>query len=519
MGDASDITTAGGQLRPTGRVIQMRGDDDWSDPMPLTASQAVPAFPVDCLPPWAQLWTTELARETQTPPDLTAMLLLGSLATACGGRMRVRIRGNWFEPLNLFLLAVQPPGSRKSEVFKRHERPFVDWERAESERMAPLIAASASEFRAAEQRVSASETKLSKTLETHERMAAKQDLRDAIEARLAAEEAVPAMPRLLCSDVTTEQLARLLFEQGGRMAVWDAEGCGPFALMLGRYAEGGVANFEVFLRGHAGDSLRVDRVKREPIQVANPALSLVAMGQPELLRSLGERREARGLGLLARVLWFVPESTVGSRQIEPEPMAAHAEADFSGCITTLLKLPTGRDSAHTLELDAEAWPVLRELAARLEPQLGAGGTLEVIGDWCAKLAGAVARIAGLLHAAKHPESPWSVNVSAETMAAAAAVGEYLLAHARAAFEQMGTDPVVADAEYVLRWLRKEAVQTIGGRDLYRGVRGRFKRSTDLEPTLALLTEHGYLRMQDVPYCGTGRKPAPMYHVHPSVRSV
>jgi hypothetical protein len=85
-----------------------------------------------------------------------------------------------------------------------------------------------------------------------------QALATAADAALDAENThVPALPRLVADDVTPEAAASLLAEQGGRLAVLSAEG-GIFATMAGRYS-GGVPSLEVFLKGHAGDLLRVDR--------------------------------------------------------------------------------------------------------------------------------------------------------------------------------------------------------------------------------------------------------------------
>ena len=60
-------------------------------------------------------------------------------------------------------------------------------------------------------------------------------------------------------NVSPEQLARLLTEHAGRMAVLSPE-AEIFEILAGRYSEG--ANIGCFLKGHAGDALRVDRVGR-----------------------------------------------------------------------------------------------------------------------------------------------------------------------------------------------------------------------------------------------------------------
>ena len=77
-------------------------------------------------------------------------------------------------------------------------------------------------------------------------------------------------PRLWTGDVTPERLQNLLAEHGERMSVLSDEG-GIFEIMSGLY-NNGQANIDVFLKGHAGSSVRVDRGGRRIIK-KYPSLS------------------------------------------------------------------------------------------------------------------------------------------------------------------------------------------------------------------------------------------------------
>ena len=48
-----------------------------------------------------------------------------------------------FEPLNLFIVVVLPPGERKSPVFRRARRPLDEWEREVCMRVRPEYEAAA----------------------------------------------------------------------------------------------------------------------------------------------------------------------------------------------------------------------------------------------------------------------------------------------------------------------------------------------------------------------------------------
>ena len=129
---------------------------------------------------------------------------------------------------------------------------------------------------------------------------------------------MPPIPRLVADDVTPEAAASLLAEQKGRLAIISAEG-GIFDIIAGRY-NGNVPNMDLWLKGHSGDMIRVDRKGRRPEYIPRPALTLGLMIQPEVLSIIAAQRVFRGRGLLARFLYAMPVSRVGQRQIGPTPL-------------------------------------------------------------------------------------------------------------------------------------------------------------------------------------------------------
>ncbi len=82
---------------------------------------------------------------------------------------------------------------------------------------------------------------------------------------------VPVIPRLLADDATPEATATLLADHGGRIAIISTEG-GVFDTIAGRYAR--TVNMDVYLKGHSGDRLRVDRQGRPPQYIPSPALTM-----------------------------------------------------------------------------------------------------------------------------------------------------------------------------------------------------------------------------------------------------
>ncbi len=70
----------------------------------------------------------------------------------------------------------------------------------------------------------------------------------------------------------------------------------------------------MFLQGHAGSAIRVDRAGRMA-HVDRPALSFNLMIQPGLMSELAGSSGFRDSGLLARFLYAIPATNVGKRDV------------------------------------------------------------------------------------------------------------------------------------------------------------------------------------------------------------
>ena len=194
------------------------------------------------------------------------------------------------------------------------ERVFRDWERERSEALRPMIAAARNERKIAEATLDVLQRKAAK-LEGD----ARQQLCEQAEqlAKTLDASVVPISPRLLADDATAEVLARLLASHDGRMGVLSAEG-GSFDLMAGRYRSNKQSgNLDVYLKAHAGDTIRIDRVSRASDFIERPAVTFGLLVQPEVVAGLASHSGFRGLGLLARFLYSLPPSLIGKRKVRP----------------------------------------------------------------------------------------------------------------------------------------------------------------------------------------------------------
>ena len=150
----------------------------------------------------------------------------------------------------------------------------------------------------------------------------------------------------------------------------------------------------------------------------------------------------------------------------------------------------------TLEAHQEEKRFFEALEPRLADDLGDLGDLE---GWGGKYHGQVMRIAGILHCCLYAQQAAQVPLTAETMQAAETIGEYFLAHARAAFQIMGITEGqdTKDAKYILKRLEADGRTEISERDLDQLCNGKFKDVDSMEPGVNVLTGRGYVRIDRV----------------------
>jgi len=273
-----------------GDRLQILAEEEWAPPAAFR-SYLLPEFPRGVFPPWLERYADALAEATQTPRDLMGMLGLTVGAVASAKLVDVEVWDGWREPTNLFTATALRSGSRKTTVFERMCAPIEEYEALLIEETAEEVAEQQTRRRIYEGRLKKAEQQASKADDSDlDRLTA-----DAMQVAADLESIkVLVEPRLLVDDASPERLASILAEQGGRIALLSAEG-GIFDIIAGRYSQG-IPNLDVYLKGHAGDALRVDRVGRKADFVCRPALTTGLAIQPDVLKGLAGRPGFRGRG-------------------------------------------------------------------------------------------------------------------------------------------------------------------------------------------------------------------------------
>lgn len=431
----------------------------------------------------------DLARSTQTPPEMAALLGL-AVASGCICNVAcVRGYGDHTEPAPVWALVLSDPGTRKSAVLSELLRPILKWESERARDAKPEIGAAAHKRRLAEKRLRTLEDEISGAVESNGRTRLEEDA-----IRLAQEtESMPkpTAPVLLASEPTPEALARQMKENHGRALLASAEG-DALDIIQGRYS--GVKNYGVLLKGHAGDPIRAQRVGRPSDVIDRPALAVALCVQQAAVEQVWSDPQAEGRGLLARFAIIAPPDLVGSRDVRPDPIRASARAAWHSAIARLLSLPPCGDPDSeplVVNLSPEADRLYHAFQIRVESSL-ASGDLAERREWGSKLCGLVLRIALTLHAL----STWArggsladfKTISAETMRAAIAWADYLAAaerHARRSIAEPTEQRVIRRRVTLIR----ERGGSVSIRDWQRA--RSLDRASDAQAELEALVKAGH----------------------------
>ncbi len=482
----------------------------WPEPS-IPGVLKTPDIPCSILPGiWGE-FAQAVSDNTQTPPAIAVLAALGVLATLLQGRYEIDLKSHR-EVLALWCVSVSASGTRKSAVMGEFQAPPLHWEKLLRDRKKRDIVRNEAIRSTTLKRIEGLKQAASK---------AKGDEIKAIRADIEAEElAMPDVmraPILFTEDTTPETMQRLVSENGGRMAALSDEP-GLFRILGGLYSKGG-ASLDIFLKGHVGSSLKVERESRS-VFVSRPCISLSLMIQPDIVADLAGSNQFRASGLMARFFYAVPVSNVGKRDVRQRhiiPMRTR-EAYEAAVFDLLADYPpeAGADTKpKALYLDNLAEEAFLDFSQEIEDQQGEGGAFDAIRDWTSKLPGSTARVAALLELAA--TGLHATTVSLESMHQAIKLARLLLPHTRAAFGLLGADAVDADLIAVLKWIRCFQLKEFTQREAQKAMEHRFKTVDKLKKALDALKARDCIRVETKKPT-TGR-PSTVIRVNPLVLSM
>lgn len=481
---------------------------NWNPPIPLDEEAYLLPWPDNVYPEPFNAFINELSRSTETPIELSATLLLAVVATAVQTSFQVQIKEDYYEPLCLWVLPILPPGERKSRVYTEITQPLKEWELERKKLMDPIIQSAASKNKTMEVRLKELRNKAAKA-EGGNFSAIQQQI-EALEKEIIP---IPSHPRIWTGDITPEHLGTLMALNQECASVLNDEG-GIFSILAGLYSDGN-PNIDLVLQGHAASPVRVDRGSRESVVLNRPVLTIGITVQPQTIKEICSNKTFRGRGLLGRFLYVMPKSKIGLRTLEEPPISQEVVIQYRQIVKTLLNLRQTKDKQQlrNLKLSVEAYQKWKEYAKLIEKLMGEEiGKLTHMTDWAGKLAGAIGRIAGLIHCMRYANSnPLDHEISFNDMQAAVKIGHCLTNHAVAVFDLLHQDGALPIGRQLLNWIKYQKLTQFKFRDVQRKFR-RFKR--ELEPVLTLLKEHEIIQEWELkPQHG---RPSRMFDVNPFI---
>lgn len=446
-----------------------------AEPLPLRVA-GLPAFPLRALPPVLASMAEAVAVELDIDPAMTAPMAIAAVSGALNGHVDVQVRPGWRENGVTYVLVVTGTGERKSAAFGAMFS-------------GPLLAV---------------ERELVEEYRQPNLVQGEPDL--PIMVPEGEHEVIGPAPRLLVSDVTTEQLAVLMGENGERMILGDAEG-DVFDMLAGRYTQ--MPSLNLYLYSYTGEAVRIDRVSRAAVLLDHPALTICIATQVEVCHAAMVNPRFVSKGLVSRLEFAYPatrqERSVARRAQEAQDRSAVGAAvppEVSSEYWRLIRrltLDSREQGTQTVGLTLEA----RDRVARYSEEIDRrrwdddGDLHGALESWAAKCAGRVARRALHMHMADlMAESDTygaRVLIDHTMIKRAIEIEEWFIANARAAFGVSATGEVaVEDAADVLGWLNRQhakaPLRPVLQRELSRCGPRVARRQSTREPVIDLLVD-------------------------------
>ncbi len=520
---------------------------DWTNPETfgepiLFGDVNVPNISLDFLPSIFKDYALAVADFTQTPPEAVALLMLAILAACLQKKFIVSpYNDDYIEPLSIWILIILFSGERKTAIVKALCDPISEWENKKADEMRIDLEKAKTQREIAEGRIEKLTKDAISAKEDSERNKIEDDIQN-IRDNIPAEKLAP---QIYTSNVTPEALEDLLVEHNEAMSVISDEADALMEILTGLYSDGR-ANLDVFLKGHAGSSHRVNRQKRKAL-LKSPAVTMGLTAQPDVLERIsadGRKKRLRGVGLLARFDYGIPKPMIGTRKPrERKSIDPVVKARYYQAVTALLDYPCPETPARlTISKDGrEPYVAFQEW---LEPKMAPFAEFGDMSDWASKATGGVVRIAGLIHIADQVAATLStkstksleknsqglgngllsLNIGKTTVDKAIALKKTLITHASKALDIANNDQGAADAKWALAWILRNAKQDDTGayffkeNDLHKS--SRFKNSSKrerLDKALASL-EIGERNIISKQFKLTTKKPTLIRYGNPAIFS-
>lgn len=300
--------------------------------------------------------SAEISKQVEVPVDTIYLFGLGCVASALTKGFSIKYKGNYSIPVNLYVIAAQPPGVGKSHINNCFTRPihmaYKDINDANRPRR-----------ELTERRIKRLEKEADKTKDEKSATEALDQLQEEIEE---LDNAIVYNPIL--TDTTIEGAANVASKQGGMFNIISAESESVNVITGAVYGgeSGGTKNFGLLLSAWDGEFVSVSRITRGDSQFqARASISILAQDQAiDTIMAAG----AEGRGLTERFFLLKNPHNMGSRKFPNYKANMRAFEAYNDMITEMINAEN-----VIFEMSEDAATLLQSIKMRYEPQLSDDG--------------------------------------------------------------------------------------------------------------------------------------------------
>lgn len=434
-----------------------------------------------------------VSRQAQTDPDMAAMFCLGFSSSVIARSILIRDAAGRTDVPALWIVVIAESGAGKSATFNPLIAPIRALELAAVGQLAAPDAPSQAG---------------PSGRPWYERLDSLGAVPDAAHAapwatealvgdllRVAQEAAFPGVAvRFIGTNTTPEALVDSIASQvfGLLQASSEAE-------MLSRVTAGNAVEALAQLNQMwEGEDVRRSRVVRGAVIARRAVLTVVVAPQPRTFQEMRSGRLGRLIeetGFLARCLFCVPQSTVGTRSPDVEGIPEPVRLRYAENLRAMLavSLPVG-PAPRELRLSEEATRLAAAFYAETEPRLGPNGNLHEVRAWAARVRQAATRIAAVLHVADlaHARQEGIAEpISGSAMERGIDIARWMLDHGCHIWSDR---PPASETEAAVMAQVRSLQSGFTAREIYRAL-GRSE--AEVTPILDMLVARGVLVVRQV----------------------
>lgn len=457
-------------------LVENESSGDWPEdawgaeaPLPLhTTLSEIIEYPTDCLGELAEI-VTALATGLQVAESLAAQSILSAVSTAAQNHASVQTHLGAICPLNLFMLTVADPGSRK-EVLDR----IVFSEIKEQEKLLAIL--------------------------TDKEISRIKSAGDKISDQEAAN--MFARCTYIIDNAPLDFVAASVSTSSNSL-IYLGDGITQFVGTLSVKSKTSNAHGHHLGKLWENSSIQIKN-GRKPIFSQNCNLSLSLSVQSDVGDQIIDPKVFRSSqNVLSKFIITHPKNLVGTRlDVGFDPVSVPELAKFNSRLARLMtKHPVVYGSEvksppiRLLKIDDDAKCAFIKYVSYVERQSADLGPYQSISSFTSRSSEHILKLASLMAIYENPDV---TSLNQDLIIRAMYLFDYYACEYMRVAENCNKTEQLSKAQKVLAWLEKQATETMCGTFKYRDVLQRihleFRTKAELDKYLKILEEHNWIRL-------------------------